>query len=649
MRSCWNLRLNSFLLIIFQTVLSIGLMAQFSLPYEVFTSKTTDLPPYLFPVNPGQPNSLAGTMGELRSTHFHAGIDVRTNNMVGVPILATQQGYFSRVMVSAYGYGNAVMIRHPDGNTSLYGHLDRFKGPIADHILREQYKNKSFDIDLVFESNQFPVNRGDTIGFSGNTGGSSGPHLHFEIRDQNDEALNPLAFGFKEIIDTHSPIAFKVALTTMDNNSRVNDRFGRFEFNLVRSGNSYSLPYPIFAIGKIGVEVLAHDKIDLSRFRCGINYIEMLIDSTRIFAQEIKKFNFEEARDIVTLMDFKTLKTKGVRFNKLFLADGNPLKFYDGVVSKGLIHIGEGIRKVNITLRDFSGNKSNVKFSLKADPITKEAKFLESMKLPLEYDIIENTMVVNVKAQPGMKPTPIEFFYNGKGRAIMPDYSNSYRQVYLIDLRKEIPDSAQTSYGSLKFYLKDVVPSGTDYDYYSNLLDIKFADGNLYDTMYLNVSHEMSTDGREKFTIGSLHTPLRNSISITLKPQLVYPSSEKTDVYHMEGGRAEYLASEWRNGKVQFNTHELGQFTLLTDSLPPNIGRIYCNDRSARFRISDNLSGIASFEANINGEWLLMKYDYKTGIIQSERLDSKKPLKGEFELKVMDRAGNQRTYKQQIP
>ena len=161
------------------------LLAQLKLPTEPkVEGETSNLSGYLFPVNPGQPNFLAGTMGELRSTHFHAGIDIRTNSSVGVPIRATQNGYISKVIVGSYGYGHALLLQHPDGNTSLYGHLDQFKGAIADFVLNEQYRRKSFDIDINLEPNQFPINKGDTIALSGNTGGSSGPHLHFEIRNE---------------------------------------------------------------------------------------------------------------------------------------------------------------------------------------------------------------------------------------------------------------------------------------------------------------------------------------------------------------------------------------------------------------------------------------------------------------------------------
>ena len=162
------------------------------------------------------------------------------------------------------------------------------------------------------------------------------------------------------------------------------------------------------------------------------------------------------------------------------------------------------------------------------------------------------------------------------------------------------------------------------------------------------VDYKTTEKGFEEFTIGSLTTPLHKSISVTLKPKTVYSTSKKTMVYHLEGNRFEYLGGEWNNGRIRFDTHELGQFTLLTDSVSPGVSRIYCNSRTARFRISDNLSGISSYSATINGEWLLMKYDYKTGILHSERSSKKVLLKGDFELTVTDRAGNEKIYKQKI-
>ena len=633
-------------ILILMACLSTNVRAQFSFSDALKPAKESTSSSYLFPVNPGHPNLLAGTMGELRSTHFHSGIDVRTNNMVGVPILATQRGYISHIIVGAYGYGHAMLITHPDGNTSLYGHLDQFKGAITKHIIQEQYRRKSFDLDIEFSANQFPVNRGDTIGLSGNTGGSSGPHLHFEIRNENKEALNPLTFGFTEIEDKLAPIGLRIALKTLDINSRVNDRFGRYEFGLVRNGKTARLPYPILVRGKIGIEILAHDKIDHSQFRHGINHIELYADSTLIFKQDIDKIDFNTSRDILTLMDFRTLKAKGVRFNKLYIEDGNPLQFYKDVLSRGAVTVENGTKKIKIILRDFSDNESVVTFTLQADPLTENVTFIEPLLKPVDFEIQENILVVSTKPC-GQKEKTIKLFSKGNATEITSTYRHPNRLVYLIDLKKTLPDSIQTCAGAINFNFKDIVPSLTDYTYYSDWADIEFPNRVLYDTLFLNIA-QSKRNQFDVFSIGTATTPIHNGINVILKPSNEYQNDKKIAAYHLEGNRFEYLGGEWNNGRINFTTPELGDFALVRDSIPPSVSRISCTNLSARFRIRDNLSGIAKIEATINGEWLLMKYDYKTGIVQSDRLDKTKQLKGDFQLKITDRAGNEKLYTQKI-
>lgn len=620
-------------------------VAQFKMPNDFKAgSETGSSSNYLFPVNPGQPNFLAGTMGELRSTHFHAGIDVRTNNMVGVPIRATQGGYISKVIVGSYGYGHALMLQHPDGNTSLYGHLDQFKGPIANFVLNEQYRRKSFDIDMNLEPNQFPINKGDTIALSGNTGGSSGPHLHFEIRNEKNEALNPLAFGFTEITDKFSPLAFRIALKTLDRQSRVNDKFGRMEFGLVRSGNTYRLPYPIFAHGNIGIEILAHDKLDLSQFRCGINLIQMFVDSSLVFSQTIDKIDFNTTRDIVTLMDYKSLKTKGARFNKLYIEDGNPLQFYP-LNQKGTVSVTAGTKYIKIVMRDLAGHEATANFKLQFDPPTEQLPLLETYNKPISYEVHENVMAVHARYQG--KPSPLFWYQQNKKETASPAYFGNGHEVFLIDLKSVRPDSLTVGNERLEFAFKDVVPSGTEYNFYGEDVEVFFPKGSLYDTLYLQLIPS-TQKGKKVTLIGDPLVPIKYPIKVTMNGNDQQLASNKNAVYHLEGNRYEFLGGQFANGKITFSAPELGDFVVVADSIAPTIGRISITNRSARLRIRDNLSGIEKIEANIDGEWLLMKYDYKTGIVQSERFDKKKLLKGMFELKVTDRMGNERVYRQRI-
>ncbi len=598
---------------------------------------------YLFPINPGQANYLAGTMGELRSSHFHGGIDIRTGNRIGVPVLATMDGYVSKAQVNTGGYGTVLYVSHPDGRVSVYGHLDKITGKLGETVKREQYKRKTFELTLNFDANDFPVKRGDTIALSGNTGSSQGPHLHFEIREGN-HVVNPLKFGFTEIHDNIPPSGQKIALRTLDIHSRINDRFGRFEFTLVkRSNQEYVLPAPIMAYGHIGVEILGNDRMDASPGRCGINYIEMFVDSQRVFSQHIEKVDLEETRGILVLMDYKSSEIRGKRYNKLYVDEGNRMPFYQ-TKNDGVITVRDSDRSVVVDLKDESGNTSHVRFKLKKMPVTNEIK-LSTYKTPkLDYEVLENTLVVSSRPCDG---NTLDMYIAGKKTTLAFAYKSVQQTVYLIDLQKNLPDSVVTCSGSLAFHFKDMVPSTTEYTYYSDFVDASFPSEALYDTLFLNARHEID-NGREFFTVGSRLTPLHKSVRVTLKPQLAQIPSKNLAVYRREGLSYYYQGGDWANNKVRFNTQELGEFTFLTDSIPPAINRIRLDRNNARFRIRDGRSGISYYEANINGQWVLMSYDFKTGILQSDKLDPQQPFKGDFELKVVDRAGNERIFRQKI-
>ncbi len=642
MRSCWNLKLSE--LVFFSLFLFCGnALAQFS-PDKAILPRKAERSNYLFPIKPGNTTILTGTMGELRNTHFHAGLDIDTPG-IGVPVLCADEGYIARATATTGGYGNVLHVTHPDGNTTVYAHLDQFKGAVGDFIRKERYARKVSEIDLTFAPNQFPVSKGELIGLSGNTGGSGGPHLHFEVRNENNEAINPLTYEFTEVKDNMAPVVFKVALKTMNNQSRINDQFGRFEFSVVKNGNRYSLPYPILAHGQIGIEVLAHDKMENSRFRYGINYIDMQVDSQVVFTQTIDKVNFSESRRILTLMDFRTLELTGARYNKLYIDDGNRLDYYPHVLTKTGIVINNKETSIDIRLKDYNGNEAKVHFMLMPNPVVKTSPILTSQNKPYDTEIQENTLKVSVKKCSA--DSTITIWQQRKSTTVSSTYQGEHQRVYLIDLSKTLPDSIQTCQGSIRYNFKDRIPSETDYKYYSDLVDIEFSNQSLYDTAYLIMNYD-TLNNQEVFSIGSRTVPLHKSILITLKPRLNYFQSHDLGLYRKEGRGFIYVPSEWNNNRVKFSTRDFGDFTLMRDTIPPTITKIGLSTAAARFKIRDNLSGISYFEANINGEWLLMVYDYKTGILKSEKLDNSKLLKGDFELKVVDQAGNENIFKQKI-
>lgn len=568
-----------------------------------------------------------------------------------MPVRASKSGYISRITASGVGYGNVMYITHPDGNTTLYAHLDKFKGPIGKHILEEQYRLKSGEIDLFFKPDQFIVSRGDTIGLSGNSGSSGGPHLHYDIRDPENNALDPIKVaGFTELVDKYPPAAEKIALRTLDMNSRINDQFGRFEFYAQRVGNNFVIANPIFATGNIGVEIVAKDKLAYqSQFYGGVNHIELKVDSQLIFKQAIDKVNIAETRAIYTLMDFRTMRNKGTRFYKLYIDDGNNLKFYNESPGSGRIKVNPGKESlVEIKMNDSYGNASYVSFRLHSDELAKEVPSLEAMKEEISTDVMENTMIVTAKPclASGNKA---KIFRDGLVREVEPDYYNQNQAVFLIDLRKQIPDSVTFCDKSVMPKINATVPSGTEYKFYGNLMDITFPADALYDTLYLHTNYTLTPGGNEIYTIGTRTVPLNKTILVSLKPRKNYPRERNLGVYRVAGRGYTHLGGEWMNDRINFHTREFGEFMILQDSTPPTIRPVFVNSSSARFKIRDNLSGIDRFEATLNGQWVLMHYDNKNAVIWSESLNKKIPMKGLFQLTVTDNAGNTATFKQKIP
>lgn len=649
MRSCWSSKLSS---AVFFILLSKTVWGQTDSSSVSFASlKDIKLPDgYIFPLHAGRRAMLTGTMGELRSTHFHAGLDIDTEG-IGQPVVAANDGYIYRATVATGGYGTVLYVRHPDGRGTVYAHLSELIGPISEHVLRERYRRKQSEVDLFLKPGEFPVSKGQLIAKSGNTGGSGGPHLHFELRGPSEEALNPMTLSFTEIVDNTPPVAQRLAIRAMDINSRVNDQFGRFEYTLQRKGKDYVVSQPVAASGRIGIEILAHDRQENSRFRFGINLIEVFANNEKVFTQAINKVKFSETRNILALVDFPTMETRGYRFNKLYIDDGNPLPYYKGTTqANGILVSGRDV-DVEIKLTDFHGNSSSVFTRLTATPVSKTADFSENTVRSISAGIIGSILTLNVNmcepADESSLSGAAQVYVNGAMQTQSPSYSARARNVFLFDLNNIRPDSVVTCAGTWVSGLRDRIPSGTHYKYYSDAIDIDFPAWSLYDTLFLTTSYDSAS--RETFTIGNRTTPLRHSVKIQLTPKKQYELSKAPGVYRIDGNGYTFMNSTWKNGKVSFNSLALGQFTIMYDSIAPSIRPINMTGAVARLRTRDDLSGISYFEASINGQWLLMTYDYKTGVLYSERLDRKVPLKGDFELKVVDNAGNESIFRQRIP
>ena len=602
---------------------------------------------YIFPIRPGDQNFLSGTMGELRSNHFHAGIDIKTLGVEGLEVYASSSGYISRIKVSSDGYGNAMYILHSNGTTTVYAHLQKFNPAIAEFVREAQYKKKSFEIELYPEKEQFSFEKGELIGYSGNSGSSSGAHLHFEIRDSQQRPLNPLKQKFPEIRDNIAPEVRKIAFRTMDKNSRINDQYGRFEFRVIKKGTNYTLPVPITAYGNIGIEILTHDKLNGANNRNGVPCIEMNVDGNQVFQQNLDRFRFSETRSILIHTDYQTAQEQGQRFVKMYVDNGNDLPFYETNDSKGIIKITkDSTHKVRMSLWDIYNNNAQVVFDIKGtDPANKLT--LTNYKGPskISYDLMNNNLIV--KAPTINQEIPCAYIYSNRMRYQLDHaYSVNQTAVFLWDMDQGLPDSLLYDDKKITFDYKALIPGATSFNYYGKRLELHVPGKALFDTVFLTSNYKIdSITQKEQFTICQDIYPIRKNINITLKPTLDYPDPERTAVYALDKrGNPSYKGGSWEGKKINFKTRNWGTFTLLADTVTPEIKPLILNSDRIVFRIKDSLSGIKEYELEMDGDWILMKYDYKKNLIRSEKLDSKKPFKGALHLMVTDNAGNMKKY-----
>ncbi len=594
----------------------------------------------LFPIMPGQVNYLSGNMGELRPNHFHAGLDIKTQGREGLSVYASADGYVSRIKISWGGYGNALYITHPNGLVTVYGHLKSFNKAIGAFVRSQQYAQKTFEIELLPDSTLLRVKRGDVVGLSGNTGGSGGPHLHYEVRDLQENVLNPEYFGFKEIKDKVSPVIDRIALVALNSEARVRGEFGRTELVPVKAGtNEYTVNQPVSVWGKVGLEMLTSDLSSGTSNRNGISGIEVKLDGQVVFAHRLETFSFDVSRSINVHVNYAQYLRSKNRFQRCYVADGNELNTYKTDRNRGAFVIrDEAVHKAEVTVYDAYQNETRLRFSVKGVPPTAPATVVQagSSSAPFRFDVQENTLVLKrTPAQQGNQPALLYV----KGRPVPAGmaYQRGKDAVYLWDIRRGLPDSvslAQTT-PATSFNLRAVVPAGRRFLYEEDSLNILFDERSLFDTLYLQTNREES-----KYRIGRADVPLREAISVRLRPNIPEGSRPKTAVYMVSGGRLSYAGGMWVGSEIEFRTKEFGTYTLAYDNDPP-FAKLEVNTPSRVVcRISDNLSGIGRIDAWLNGQWLLMQYDYKTNLIWSDPLDPKQPLKGDFVLEVTDKAGN---------
>jgi hypothetical protein len=533
--------------------------------------------------------TLAGNFGEIRPDHFHSGIDIRTQGKEGIPIYAIADGYISRINISPYGYGKALYINHPNGYTSVYAHLKNFNTLIDSVAKSIQYLNETFETDTLLPPLYF-VKKGELVAYSGNSGTSQAPHLHFEIRDTKSEIpINPLYFGYK-VKDNIPPTPISLSIYPLNENASVNGE-NKIKKIKILSGKEYYYLNPkdsIIAHGAIGFGIECYDISNDSYSKQAVHSIELLTGGKRRYYAEFEKFSFEDTKYVNAHIDYAEKLNNNIKVQKCFILKNNQLDIYKGTLNNGVVVYNDSIEHwIRIILKDFNGNTSMLIFKVKG--------------------------------------TMQEF----------------------------VPNALNTSNNSLIFKCTD-----------ENLckkenIEIKIPEYALYDDVVFNltISEEQSNYYSPIYDVHNDEIPLHkpyiikinaNKVPENLKDKACIASINKKERLKYEGGIYE-------NEYISTQTKYFGRFAITADTTPPYIIPKYktvkknpvvdfTNKNEIRFMVYDNLSGIKSYKANIDGKWVLLEYDAKSNAMFYFFDDKIATGTHVFKIEVFDKKNNKNEY-----
>ncbi|AMC09979.1 peptidase M23 [Lutibacter profundi] len=519
------------------------------------------------------PLILSGTFGELRTNHFHAGLDIKTLQKEGLEVVAAAEGYVSRIKISHWGYGKAIYITHPNGYTTVYAHLKKFNKRIESYIKKRQYKKESFEIQVFPSSTTLPITKNEIIAFSGSTGGFVGPHLHFEIRNtKTEEPINPMLFGM-QVNDSKKPRINTLIGYSFGENSQINGIEKPTQLIFRKLKNGELLATKIKAFGKIGFGINAYDQLDGAYNKNGLYSLAMLVNGKKIFEFEASSFSFSESKFINLLIDYERFANLNQRVQKCFIEPENNLSLYTKSINNGYLTIEDGLSyTVEIIAKDFKGNKQKI-------------------TIPI---IGEKNSVLVKKVE---KVTP---------------YKIAHKQFNKFN---------------------------------KNGVTIAFPKNTFYKDFYLDFSVNDS--------IVKVHTPtipLNKKYTLTFNVSK-YTENEKKQVYiayiNKKGGTS-YEPTVKKDATFYSSTKKLGKFTLKRDSIKPKV-RLHnfkneqwlTHFKTLKVKISDKESGVKSYRGEIDGEWILMEYNVKNGILTYNFSDKTfTTAKHNLKITVIDNVGN---------
>ncbi len=526
------------------------------------------------------PLKLSGTFGELRTNHFHSGIDIKTNGEEGAVVYAIADGYISRIKVSPSGFGNALYITHPNGFVSVYGHLKNFMDVVTEYVREEQYNTETFGLNLFPEPDKFPVTKGDTIALSGNSGGSLGPHLHFEIRDdRSEDPINPLLFGF-EVKDYIRPKIKSFKIYPYNWNSYINGANEAAVFEIGGWGMQHRINShdTIYLSGDFYFGISTVDLLNDAPNNNGVYQIEVFLDSTKVYSHKMELFSFGESRYINSLIDYGQYMENGVKYQKSYVEPNNILSVYDGVINRGIISFKDTLtHKLIYSVKDAYGNESRLNFIVQS-AIPDSSMFKEQVNEGIFFDYAKANMFFTEDMQ---------------------------------------LDATEGSFYDSFYFTYDTLP-GTD-EFYSLLHRVHHKSVAIHKYIELKIQPVNLPDSLQS-----------KALIVELYKDEIFPVGGE----YNDG----FVAGVIRD----FGDFAIAVDTIPPKIKTVNIskGKVKTAGEGFKFKIEDDLSGIRSYRGTINGDWVLMEYDAKNDLLIYYPDDRMSKGENILVLEVVDRKDN---------
>ncbi len=533
--------------------------------------------------------TLAGNFGEARPNHLHSGFDVRTGGRVGVPIYAVADGYVSRINIKPTGYGNALYINHPNGYTSVYAHLSRFIPTIDSAAKQIQYADESFVIDTLIDSTWLPVKKGQLIAYSGNTGGSSGPHLHFEIREtQSEMPVNPYLFGYN-VKDDVKPVIGYLAIYPMNDSTSINGKNRAKRLKTYKVGKEYVISKldTLTINGSVGFGIQSFDRETGPYGKNAVYSLELLAGGKQVFYAEYDKFSFDKSRYVNTQIDYATKQKKSIKIHKCFLSKNNQLGVNKEYVDRGILTVNDSLDHwINLIVKDFAGNESKLVFKVKGTK--KSIAPLAAKEIPdsLHFNCLKENVFSSDWAS-----LRIPAFALYDDIDLVAQKTTKQWGTYAPMCRFQSWLTPLNDYCELKIKTINVPERLTD---------------KLVVVQVLGKGKKRSKGG--VFENGWMTTKIKNFGKFTVMADTTAPV--------------------------------IKSYIKISDSSNVNLSAV----KRIRFRITDNLSGINTYRGTIDGKWVLFTYDKKKKMLTYEFDKPLPPGKHELKMVVTDNTNNSRTW-----